>query len=299
MEKPGVFYNAEIRNNGTARRISETLLRMGFGETGMVRYNRPVLQPGDHDFWLFVDDGRDEIPMEVPEGVPSACYLVDVHLGYDIRLEWARKFDYVFLAQLPAVEKMKKDGVENVHWLPLACLPCVDPSREELKVLPKERLGQWGLEKKHDAVFVGFLNNGWEGGGNSRVEYLDKVFAAHPDSWFSFNCFFEEAAIHYARGRVGFNISITNDLNMRFFETMSYGTCLVTNTDVHGIEELGFEDGKHFVGYKGVDDAVEKVGWCLDNPMERESIAEAGHELAREKHTYECRINEMLKIVGV
>ena len=35
MKSPALVYNAEIRNNGTARRVVETLYRMGYKETGM------------------------------------------------------------------------------------------------------------------------------------------------------------------------------------------------------------------------------------------------------------------------
>ena len=109
----------------------------------------------------------------------------------------------------------------------------------------------------------------------------------------------EQAAIRYARGRVGFNVSIRDDLNMRFFETLSYGTCLLTNKDVVGWKDLGFIDGEHFVGYLGIDDAIEKARWCLENPMEREKIAKAGHEKVRSEHTYQHRIEEMLNVMEI
>ena len=300
MKSPGVLYNADIRNNGTARRVTETLVQMGFLDTGMKRYSRndDFTPPEEHDFWLYIDDGRDEIPMpELPS--PNACWLVDTHLGYDTRLKWARKFDFVFLCQKPDVEKMKKDGVDNVHWLPLACLPCVDPNISELSELPKERLGSYGLKKKHNLVFVGHLNEGHEGSGNNRLQYLDTAFSAVPNNWLAFGEFFEQAAIRFVRGRVGFNISIRDDLNMCFFEVMSSGTCLLTNTDVVGIEDLGFEEDVHFVGYKGLEDVGEKARWCIDNPMEREKIAKEGHKLVRSSHTYEHRLNEMLKTCEV
>ena len=74
MKSPGVLYNADIRNNGTARRVTETLVQMGFLDTGMKRYSRndDFTPPEEHDFWLYIDDGRDEIPM--PE-----CLLAGGH----------------------------------------------------------------------------------------------------------------------------------------------------------------------------------------------------------------------------
>jgi|TARA_E500000305_G_C4021717_1_gene239269 hypothetical protein len=307
MKSPGLFYNADIRNNGTARRVSEAFFREGYVDTGMKRYSRPFhdeVDYGEHDFWLFVDDGRDDIPMELPKSdAPKCCYLIDTHLGYEKRLEWAKKFDYVFIAQLADIQKFKEDGVSNVHWLPLACTPSVDLTQRELKANIDE-LEDWkveDLEKTFDVAFVGFLNRGHvvDGlqEGKDRVEYLDKIFSAFPNSWLAFNCFMVEAAIRYARSKVGFNVSIKNDLNMRFFEGLSYGTCLVTNTDVVGMKETGLKDGVDFLGYTTTEEAIEKIQWALDNPLEREKIAKSGHDKVRDLHTYNHRIKKIKEVI--
>tara|TARA_R110000744_G_scaffold273221_1_gene386114 strand:- start:4822 stop:5721 length:900 start_codon:yes stop_codon:yes gene_type:complete len=296
---PAFFYNSDIRNNGTARRVTDAVVQMGWLEKGFKRYTRPIPESAEnHDFWLFIDDGRDEIPMEVPIHGTSACWLVDTHLGFETRFEWAKKFDFVFTAQKRGAEDMKALGL-NAHWLPLACLPNVDCSYGELSDLSKEELGPYGLQKMHDVVFVGHVNMGAEGGlGNNRLEYLDRIYKEFPTSWFANNVYFVDAAIRYARGRVGFNISIKDDLNMRFFETLSYGNCLITDRAAVGWEELGFKDEVHFLAYDDLDDAVEKVRWALENPMEREKIAKAGHSLAREQHTYQDRIAQMRYLIG-
>ena len=292
----GLIYNAEIRNNGTPRRVQDALVRMGAKDAGMVRYNRPPYEDiAKHDFWLFVDDGRDDIPMSVP-GSPNACWLIDSHLGYDQRLEWAREFDHVFLAQKPSVERMQQDGIESVHWLPLACHPPVDPNASELRQIgiPREQ-----TEQAYDVCFIGYLNTGYEGGGNNRTDYLNSLVGGEGEFdsfWVAFGVFFQDAAARYVKAKVGFNISITNDLNMRFFEVMSYGVCLVTNTDVVGWDELGFVDGVDFVGYKGKEGAIEAVRWCLEHPIEREHIAKAGHKKVRNGHTYQDRVLEILEV---
>lgn len=294
MAKIVCCWNAEIRNNGTARRVWDAMVRMGLKDSGLVRHNRPPYEEvkwSDYDFMLFVDDGRDEIPMPKP-GIPSCCWLVDTHLGYDQRLKWAREFDQVFVAQKPAVEQFQKAGIERVSWLPLACHPPVDPTAKELVSMGANKdLDE--LARKWDVVFVGFLND--DQTGHSRIDYLDEVFKAFPNSHLAVNRFFTEAAQRYAQGRVGFNISIRDDLNMRFFEVLSYGCCLVSNRNVVGWQELGFIEGKHFVGYEGPDEAVEAVRWCLEHPVERFEIARAGHQLVRKRHTYEDRVRQIIE----
>jgi len=287
----GFHYNCDIRDNGTPRRMWDAYCRHQGRENGGVKYRRPTPaeEMTEHDFHLFIDDGRDDIPMDLPG--PNAAWMVDTHLGYDTRKNWAEKFDIVYCAQQDGAEEMSKSGI-NAHWLPLACHPNVDPSFGELRTSPAYHsiTGTAGLRQEYDVVFVGFLNDGADGVGNNRVDYLDTVFGAVDSFWYNTNCFFQEAAIRYLRGRTGFNISIKNDLNMRFFEVMSYGTCLVTNRDVIGWKELGFEEGVHFVGYEGEDEAVGAVQWCLDNPMQRELIARTGHRKVRAEHTYAHRL---------
>ena len=68
----------------------------------------------------------------------------------------------------------------------------------------------------------------------------------------------------------------------------------MTNTDVEGIDDLGFEDEQHFVGYKSKEELVAKTKYYLENPMEREKIAQAGHEKVRTGHTYHKRMQRIL-----
>jgi glycosyltransferase involved in cell wall biosynthesis len=299
MKLPNIalHYNAEIRNNGTPRRVWDTYVRMGGKEVGGKRYSRPAEDIVDHDFHLFIDDGRDKIPMDIPG--PSACWLVDTHLGWDIRKEWAEKFDYVFCAQKPGAERMAAEGL-NAHWLPLACYPSVDPCATEFLMDPEvESLtAPWGLDKRHDTAFVGFFQKLQHESQNDRLSFLDRMFMEFPNSWIANNCFFEEAALRYIRAKVGLNISILDDLNMRFFEVMSYGTCLLTNRDVVGWEELGFEEGVHFLGYSDVEEAIKQVRWALENPTKRERIARTGHRRVREQHTYTHRVEQIIEVIN-
>lgn len=301
------YCNWDIRDNGTAKRIATTLRQM-FGEKAG-RMRRPVEKWPESELFLFVDDGRGDIPMDKAPS-PSACYLIDVHLGFQERIDWARLFDYVFVAQKFAVPQFAEHGIK-AHWLPLACHPNADPCLAELMLLETMiKLGQVpgpshnpfpNLNKQFDTAFVGFLNRGIDGKGHDRVKFLDAIFRAFPNSWLSFQNFFEDAAVRYIKARVGLNISIAaspGDLNMRFFEGLSYGSCLLSNRDQDGWQELGFEDGVHFLGFDTYDEAIERVRWALDHPMEREAIAAAGHTLVREKHTYRHRMEQMFATIG-
>ena len=309
-----------MRDNGTFSYVRYALKHELGIEIQWFHRSLPI--PEDHgcDFFLFVDDGLDHVPMNCPK--PNACWLIDTHLGWDIRREWANHFDTVFCAQRPAADKMKEEGL-NAHWLPLACSPKAHPNYPELMAFralleaqaqSKEAdqrnaalselsaiYMQSDLAKEWDIVFVGYMNRGVQGHifSHDRVKYLDKVFKAFPNTWLNVNCFHEQMAARYVKGRVGFHISILDDVAMRFFEIPSTGTAMLANTDVDGLDSLGFVEGVHFVGYVGEDEAIEKAKWMLAHPMEREKIAQAGHTLVRSNHTYKHRMEALLRVCGI
>lgn len=162
-----------------------------------------------------------------------------------------------------------------------------------------ELQGNYGIDKQHDVVFVGYINTAEGEGFNNRLDYLDALFHTFPNFWITTNCFFEEMAVRYVRGRVGVNISIRRDLNMRFFEILSTGTCMLTNRDVDGWQDLGFVEGEDFLGYQGQEEMREKVHWALAHPQEREEIAKRGHVKVRAGHTYVDRMKIILSKFGV
>ena len=257
-------YNSDIRNNGTPTLCFNSVKnQLGWG--GSVDRWRPDGKLPERELYIYCDDGRDDIDWECPH--PNAYYAVDTHLGYDFRLNKAKGFDKVYCAQKEGVVKMKKDGIKNVHWLPLACNPMAHPNLTEMMNHPQKDQHAKGesLSKQYDLSFVGFINQ-----GDGTPESNNR-----------------------------FNISIRNDLNMRFFEIMSSGSCLLTNTTVEGIEDLGFEDGKHFLGFDSKESLVEQALWGIENPASRERIAREGHNMVRKFHTYDLRMQRILDDFGV
>jgi spore maturation protein CgeB len=89
------------------------------------------------------------------------------------------------------------------------------------------------------------------------------------------------------------NASIKSDLNMRVFETMACRTVLLTD-DIPTVREL-FEDGKHLVLYRTIDEAVELARGLIDDRNKREAISEAGYHEIISKHTYYHRACDILK----
>ncbi|HEB73081.1 MAG TPA: glycosyltransferase, partial [Nitrospirae bacterium] len=223
------------------------------------------------DFFLWVETGLGKAPNGLEKmNCPTAAYFIDTHMHLERDLEAAARFDLVFLAQRAYIPEFKERGIENIHWLPLAC--------------DQEIHDKMDVEKTHDVGFVGSLTD------DRRVELLQKLA--------------EKMEVRYAReflkkmtgflckSRVVFNNAIRNDLNMRVFEALCSGSLLLTDL-ADGIDEF-FEDEKHLVIYND-ENITKKALYYLKHPDEAQTIARRGRDLALEKHTYERRVDEIVK----
>lgn len=238
---------------------------------------------GLYDLSIHVDWGEDGLtgilpykPIDLPK--PVAYWCSDTHINnglpgdsYTYRLETAKKADFVFVAQKRAQEEFKRDGV-NAIWLPHAVEPLAYPKGEL-------------LTKKYDVCFVGHVNS------LNRENALNRIFYEFPNFYYG-QALFEEAARKFSESKIVFNISMTDDINMRTFEAMATGSLLLTNW-IPTIEEL-FEDGKHLVLYRSEEEMVDKARYYLKHDDEREAIAQAGYEAVIKNHKIQDRVDVIL-----
>lgn len=288
-----VTHNAEIRNNGTGTYCMRALKQME--SEGILEKATHFTPRGDapagYDWSFACDDGRDDLDWLPPR--PWAYYAIDTHLGYGYRLWKAKQADRVFVAQQDAVASFKRDGVKHVEWLPLACQPDAHPCYSEFL---KRNVNPDELTQRYDWAFVGFINGVYGDGQNNRLEYLDALQKAVPNAWITTGVFFEDMAIRYIRARLGFNLSIKRDLNMRVFEVLSTGTPLFTNRDVEGIDSL-FTEGLDYIGFKGEKEMVDVARAALADEKGLKAIAEHGLKKVRKFHTYRHRMNEVVEVM--
>lgn len=298
-----IYYDPECssRNDGNPLYVWASLKRKE--EQKLLTVDHIIPCPGferfgTYDANIWVDWGEDGLtnlihyPMQdAPK--PNIYWCSDTHIepsphcpngSYPYRLEMAKKFDVVFCAQKEGVERMKKDGVDAL-WLPHAVEPLAYPKQNN-------------ISKKYDVCFVGHINSG------NRIDALDRLFKEFPNFFYG-QRLFNEAAEKYAQSKICFNISMTSDLNMRCMEVMGAGGFLLTNW-IPTIEEF-FEDGKHLVLYRSLDEMVDKAKYYLAHDSEREKIAQAGYEEVMAKHTIDHRTAKILeaaenlnkKLIGV
>jgi Glycosyl transferases group 1 len=238
---------------------------------------------GEYDLNIHVDWGEDGLtsvlpykPIDTPH--PFAYWASDTHINngipgdsYPYRLSVAKKADFVFVAQERAQEEFKRDGVDAI-WLPHAVEPLAYPKGEL-------------LTKKYDVCFVGHINT------KNREDALDRLFSTFPNFYYGQDLF-EGVANKFNQSKIVFNIAMTDDINMRCFEALATGSFLLTNW-IPTIEKI-FEDGKHLVLYRSLDEMVDKAKYYLAHDDEREKIAQAGYEHVIKNHKIQNRVDVML-----
>lgn len=93
---------------------------------------------------------------------------------------------------------------------------------------------------------------------------------------------------------IGLNWSSLEDVTARVFEIMAMRLVPVLNR-LPGLDVLGFEEGRHYLGFSTMDEAVEKVQWAMEHRDFSEQIAlEAYQFVNNQGMTYDNRVRQIL-----
>lgn len=109
----------------------------------------------------------------------------------------------------------------------------------------------------------------------------------------------EDAARLYGQAQIVFNCSLNGDINMRVFEVLAAGGCLVTDrlSKASGLEEM-FENDKHLVLYNDDAELLSHLKRLLSNPLQALTIAENGANEYWSKHSPAVRKRQVLDFVA-
>jgi hypothetical protein len=245
---------------------------------------REILDAGPEkpDLYLWIDPGGRYFPPGIEElPIPTACYLIDVHLGH-WRPQVARFFDAVFVAQKDYVSGFRQAvGHEQVQWLPLAAAPDVHRQHD--------------LSRVYDVGFVGNLAIAHR--GTPRARRLRLIAERFQTNDFYRRYTPEELGQVYSQSRLVFNTSIAGDVTMRVFEGTACGALVLTDKVANGLDEL-FDIGREIVVYHDDAELLERIAYYLDHEAERAQIADAGQRRTLAEHTYAHRAQTLLKAVA-
>lgn len=222
--------------------------------------------PWEPDLWVQVDAGFHL--MGKPKHGKNFIVGTDPHcLDYSEARQWA---DLFLCMQTPYM----KSGDE---WLPYA----YDPTCHFSDPTP--------VEKLCDAGFVGAPYD-------NRMALVKAIDAAGMTVLVTgYGPAYEEARQYYQKMRVGLNWSSLQDTTARVFEIMAMQMCLVTNR-TPDLEKIGFVEGRDYLGFDDVDEAVRQVQYALSSdPPVRDRIALGGYNAVR-PHTWDARVERILAL---
>lgn len=89
--------------------------------------------------------------------------------------------------------------------------------------------------------------------------------------------------------------SIKNGVSLRAMDIMGCGGFLLSNYQEDFLRH--FEPGVHMEMYGSLNEAVDKCNYYLHHDEEREKIKRNAYEIMSREHTYEIRLEEMLRTV--
>lgn len=227
------------------------------------------------DLFLFIESVGGFSPKNMPAlKCPTACYLIDNHVSLTAQLEWAKQFDYVFIAQRAYLDEFKKINTHS-YWLPLGCDP--------------EIHFKYPAEKLYDICFAGGFINGAR--RHNLLKLLEENFNFGYD-----RIFWDEMALFFSQSKIVFNNAYKDDLNMRYFEALSIGSLMLADmAHGSGLEEL-FIPTEEYALYTD-DTLVDVVRYYLKHDDLRKQIAGNGRKTVHTAHTYAHRVFDLLSVI--
>jgi spore maturation protein CgeB len=97
------------------------------------------------------------------------------------------------------------------------------------------------------------------------------------------------------KARIGLIWSSMQDVIARVFEVMAMRMIPVMNR-LPGLDFLGFEEGRHYLGFSTMDEAVSQVKWAKEHPDFANQIANNAYRFVHERNmTWDARVEQILK----
>jgi spore maturation protein CgeB len=211
--------------------------------------------------------------------IPTVCFHPDTYAFTERRIRWSSVFDHVVVFHPGFVERFAKAGHPGALLLPHAV-------RHEYFDGPE-------LTREFEVAWVGQTGGPFY---QARAEWLPKLARGFRTNDWSRPYTVQEVAETYRRSRIVVNIGrddFPQDANLRVFEVLAAGALLLTSLPSE-LEQLGFHEGEHFVGYRDHREINGLVRRFLDDEPARRGIATAARELVLREHTYDRRVEQLL-----
>ena len=196
--------------------------------------------------------------------------------------------DVFFTKSHGSVELWRGEGFQHTYSLQQGI------DRKIHNIPDKKRVTNW-----HDVTFLGSLGQ-YHQDACRRTDFITAI-GKEFDLTYGDNVTNKAASDLYYRTKVNIGSNhfpeVALSISVRDYKIMASGGFLLTNR-VEQMDTL-FTDGEHCVYYDSIPDCIDKIGYWLDHPREREEIAANGYKEVHDKHGYDDRMMEVLKICGL
>jgi len=156
---------------------------------------------------------------------------------------------------------------------------------------PDHHYAMSNVEKDYDASLIGLHYE-------QRDRLVNALRSRGRKVLYDLGLIYDEYRQENNRATIGLNWSSLMDINARTMEIMAMRQVPVINRLPH-LEELGLVEGKQYLGFDTVEEAVDKVEFALANPEWAKAVATSAHNIVHERHTYELRIQQIFDEVGL
>ena len=129
--------------------------------------------------------------------------------------------------------------------------------------------------------------------GNPYGDRSDKLRQLDRSIGLISNAFGSSHAIAVSRSKINLNFCTSDGPSNRVYKVLAAGGFLLSDDWLD--REKEFEDGKHLVVFKDMEDARKKIAYYLEHEEERQRIAEEGHRVS---HKY-TRHEWARKVLGI
>jgi len=208
----------------------------------------------------------------------------------------SRAINYTFISSTGQLDLYKKVGVQNIKYWQIGYDPKVH--------YPKNY-----ATFSYDVSFIGNNYGNTFPDGNLRMSAVQRCqqvfgnrFGIFGGGWGnSHPCDPKDACEIYNKSICTLSISNFNNVSHYFSDRLLY--CLASGRPTiswyfPGIESY-FTDGEEIFYAKNVQDIVDKVNFCKQNPDKANEVGMRGAQKVLAEHTYTSRAQELLYLVGL
>ncbi len=279
--------------------FADEILRAGFWEANR-RLKELVAQwKPDVMFCVMFEEQLDRaLIAEISQSTPTTtvAWFCDDHWRFDIySRQWASAFNWVVTTDRDSVQRYQRVGQPNVILSQWACNHFIYHPVETRESYDITFIGQpHGRRRatidflRHRGMDVRCWGQGWPAG---RVTNDDMV-AIFSSSKVCLN--FSGAS---SGGSGLLHGRVPNQIKGRVFEVAGCGSLLLTEW-APGIEDF-YAPGREIVVFRTRTELLRLARSLLENDEARRRIAHAGYQRTLREHTFEKRLSDVFRTVGV